>query len=404
VSQIDRRHALKLFAGLGATGLLAACGRGSESEDGAQLVSTEQVKIGLIAPQTGGYSAIGEDIIRGFRLFLELNDGLLGNHPVQLLTPDEGDTADSGKAALEGLLKQGVLALTGIASSAVMLGIRDIVEQARVPLVGSNASPAGLQGVVYIWRTSYVNDEPGRALGPYVAAQIKPTEKVGIIAPDSPGYPAGRDSVKGFREEFGIGVNDPRLSAPIWTEFDTAPVRGSLTPKIGQLLAGNPAAVYCFFAGQAAIEFIRAMWAAGYRGPIYSPGFLTEGIQLSDLDEQEVSKVFTALNYSPDLDNNANRTFASAYRKLYSATPTTYAVASYDAAQVLDTAIRLAGDHPTPQSVNLALSRVGQVASPRGDWQFNQPRTPQQRWYLRRVQRDGPVLANVLVDELATLG
>jgi branched-chain amino acid transport system substrate-binding protein len=401
VSQIDRRHALKLFAGLGATGLLTACGRGDDSEDGARLISTEQVKIGLIAPQTGGYKAIGDDIIRGFRLFLDLNDGLLGDHPVQLLTPDEGDSADSGKAALEGLLKQGVLALTGVVNSDVMLGIRDIVEQARVPLVGSNASPAGLQGVVYIWRTSYVNTEPGQALGPYVAAQIKPNEKVGIIAPD---YAAGRDSVAGFRDRFGTGSGDPRLSAPIWTQPDTAPARDSLRPSIEQLLAGNPAAVYCFFAGQAAIEFIRAMWAAGYRGPIYAPGFLTEGIQLSDLDQQEVSKVYTALNYSPDLDNNANRTFASAYRKLYSATPTTYAVASYDAAQVLDTAIRLAGDSPTPQSVNLALSRVGQVASPRGDWQFNQPRTPQQRWYLRRVLRDGPVLANVLVDELATLG
>ena len=161
------------------------------------------------------------------------------------------------------------------------------------------------------------------------------------------------------------------------------------------MLAGNPAAIYCFFAGQAAIEFIRALWADGYRGPIYAPGFLTEGIVLNDLEEQEVSKIYTALNYSPDLDNSANRTFASAYRKLYTATPTTYAVASYDAAQVLDSAIRLAGPSPTPQSVNLALSRIGQVASPRGDWQFNQPRTPQQRWYLRRVQRDGPVLANV---------
>ena len=195
------------------------------------------MKIGLIAPQTGGYKAIGEDIIHGFQLFLDLNDNRLGGHPVQLLTADEGDTAESGKAALEGLLKQGVLALTGIASSAVMIGIRDIVEQARVPLIGSNASPADLQGVVYIWRTSYVNDEPGRALGPYVSAQLKSTDKVGIIAPD---YAAGRDSVNGFRDEFGVGPNDPRLGTPVWTEFDTAPARDSFRPKIDQLLAGNP--------------------------------------------------------------------------------------------------------------------------------------------------------------------
>jgi branched-chain amino acid transport system substrate-binding protein len=399
VSHIDRRHALRLLAGLGATGLLAACGRGPEADDTASLVSAGKVKIGLIAPQTGGYKAIGEDIIRGFRLFTELNDNRLGGHEVQLLTADEGDTVDTGKAALDMLLKQGVLALTGVVSSAVMSSIRDTVEQARVPLIGSNASPSDLQGVVYIWRTSYVNDEPGKALGPYVAAQLQPGQKVGIIAPD---YQAGRDSVSGFRAGFGAS-DDPRLTEPVWTEFETSPARNSFRAKIDQVRASNPSAIYCFFAGQAAVEFIRELWADGYRGPIYAPGFLTEGVLLEDLGE-EAQNIYTALNYSPDLDNSANRTFASAYRKLFSATPTTYAVASYDAAQVLDAAIRTAGANPTPQDVNLALAKVGQVASPRGDWQFNQSRTPQQRWYLRRVQRDGPVLANVLVDELATLG
>ena len=112
----------------------------------------------------------------------------------------------------------------------------------------------------------------------------------------------------------------------------------------------------------------------------------------------------TALNYSPDLNNTANRVFASAYRKTFSSTPTTYAMASYDAAQVLDKAIRLAGENPNPQQVNLALGKIGQIDSPRGAWQFNQPRTPQQKWYLRRVQLDGRMLSNVVVKELGTLG
>ena len=50
------------------------------------------------------------------------------------------------------------------------------------------------------------------------------------------------------------------------------------------------------------------------------------------------------------------------------------------------------------------LGRVGQIDSPRGNWQFNQSRTPQQKWYLREVRRDGQVLSNVLISELGTLG
>jgi branched-chain amino acid transport system substrate-binding protein len=285
VHPMDRRQALKLLAALGGGGLVAACN--SEGEDAGAPVSDQQVRIGLVAPQTGGYKAIGDDIVRGFQLFLELNDGRLGAHPVQLVVADEGDTADSGKAAVEGLLKQGVLALTGIVSSAVMSSIRDTVEQARVPLIGSNASPSDLTGVVYIWRTSYVNTEPGLALGPYVARELKQNQKVGIIAPD---YLAGRDSVDGFRE--GFGRTDPRLLPVVWTEFVTQPTRAFYRPAIDRLLAGKPTAIYCFFAGQAAVEFIKQLYAAGFRGKIYAPGFLTEGTVLEEFD-REANNVYT---------------------------------------------------------------------------------------------------------------
>jgi branched-chain amino acid transport system substrate-binding protein len=396
VSQMDRRQALKLLAALGGAGLVAACD--SADDDTGGLVSDQPISIGLVAPQTGGYKSIGDDIVRGFQLFLELNDGRLGGHPVQLVIGDEGDTAESGKLAVEKLLKQGVLALTGIVSSAVMSDIRDTVEQARVPLIGSNASPSDLQGVVYIWRTSYVNTEPGLALGPYVARKLKADQKVGIIAPN---YTAGEDSVNGFRD--GFGKTDPRLLPVVWTEFVTQPTRNFYAASIQQLLAPRPAAIYCFFAGQAAVEFIRQLYASGYRGEIYAPGFLTEGAVLEEF-QQEANNVFTAMNYSPDLENAANRRFAAAYRKTYNATPTTYAVASYDAAQVLESAIRMTGADPTPTRLNQSLGKIGQIDSPRGGWQLNQTRTPQQRWYLRRVQKDGPVLANVLVSELSTLG
>jgi branched-chain amino acid transport system substrate-binding protein len=244
-----------------------------------------------------------------------------------------------------------------------------------------------------------VSDEPGRALGPYVASQGH--RKIGIIAPD---YEAGRDAVEGFREAFGR--SDRRISEPIWTKFHTTPPKHAYDAHIDQLLNLNPDAVYCVYAGAAAIEFVRRLRAVGYRGPtkkIYAPGFLTEGTVLDQLEE-DAEGIQTALNYSADLNNAANRRFATAFRKAHGTSPTTYAMASYDAAQVLDKAIRLVGDEPTPQEVNLAIGKIGQIDSPRGAWQFNQPRTPQQKWYLREVRHDGQVLSNVLTRELATLG
>jgi branched-chain amino acid transport system substrate-binding protein len=397
---MNRRRALKLLAALGTTSLTAACGMG---ESDGSSATANPIKIGLIAPRSGGLQAIGEEIINGFQLYLDLHDQRLGGHPVTLITADEGDSVKTGTAAVENLLTQNVLALTGVVNSAVMMGIRDTVEKARVPLIGSNASPKSLQSVVYIWRTSYVLDEPGRALGPYMAQKLRRGSKVAIIAPDNP---ASRDIIDGLKARFGTaGSADPRISDPvIWTNPTNSPSGSTYVADIRQALSRDPDAIFCHFAGPAAVQFIKQLYREGYRGPIYAPGFLTEGTVLNDVQEQEARNILTALNYSADLNNTANRVFASAYRKTHNASPTTYAMASYDAAQVLDKAIRLAGANPTPQQVNLALGKIGQIDSPRGAWQFNQPRTPQQKWYLRRVQRDGRLLSNVLINELATLG
>ncbi|MER7267295.1 ABC transporter substrate-binding protein [Micromonospora carbonacea] len=401
MSQMNRRRALQLLAALGTTGLTAACA--TDGDEGPATPAGKPVKIGLIAPQTGGFKAIGDEIVNGFQLYLTLNGQQLGGHPVTVVTADEGETAKTGQAAVDSLLKQGVLALTGVVNSAVMVGIRDTVEKARVPLIGSNASPKSLQSVVYIWRTSYVLDEPGRAIGPYMAQRLPAGSRVAIVAPDNLG---SRDVIQGLQAQFSTaGSSDPRIADPvIWTDATSTPGGTAYTADIRTALARQPDAIFCHFAGPAAVQFIKQLYREGWTGPVYAPGFLTEGTVLDEVQEVEARNIVTSLNYSADLNNTANRTFASAYRKTHGASPTTYAMASYDAAQVLDKAIRLAGGDPTPQQVNLALGKIGQIDSPRGAWQFNQPRTPQQKWYLRKVQRDGQVLSNVLINELATLG
>ncbi|WP_433536258.1 ABC transporter substrate-binding protein [Micromonospora sp. CA-249363] len=395
MSQMNRRRALQLLAALGTTGFATACGSDNVDQPTAPK---SPIKIGLIAPKAGGFKTIGDDITNGFQLFLDLHNQQLGGHPVELLTADEGETAKTGKAAVDQLLKQNVLALTGVVNSAVMVGIRDTVEDARVPLVGSNASPSSLQSVVYIWRTSYVLDEAGRALGLYLRDQLPANGRIAIIVPENVGSP---DVVRGFKQ--GFGVTDPRIADPVTnTNPTTNPGKTTYVADIQKALRKNPTAVFCFFAGAAGVEFIKQL-RDQFSGPVYAPGFLTEGTVLESLDRDALG-IQTALNYSADLNNTSNRVFASAYRKKHQTTPTTYAMASYDAAQVLDQAIQLTGGTPSPQQVNLALGKIGQIDSPRGIWQFNQPRTPQQKWYLREVQRDGQVMSNVLTNELATLG
>ena len=393
MSDLDRRQALKLLGALGAAGaagpLLAACGSPGTSSGAA---AASPVKIGLVLPQTGSNKSIGDDLFAGFRLYLTLNGNLLGGHPVELVIADEGETAESGKAAVEKLLTDKVTALSGVASLAVMNAVKDTIEAVQVPLIGSHASPRELQGARYVWRTSYVSDEPGRALGRYLAERVGGL--VYVLAED---VPSSRDAVTGFLDTYtGKNSLDPVYTAAGATSFAT---------QLNQIRDIDPDVLFCGYSGASAVAFLQQFrdQITDLKNPlVYGPGFLTEGALTTE--GATATNVFTSTNYTADLDNATNRRFVREYTAAYRTIPTTYAVASYDAAAVLDKAIRIAGRTMTPQSLGGALERVGNIDSPRGGWLFNKNKTPLQKWYLRQVRPDGSALSNGLVSDLVTLG
>jgi branched-chain amino acid transport system substrate-binding protein len=373
---------------------LSACGGGSLG--GEKAANDGPVKIGLLVPQSGVYKSLGDDMKAGFEVYLEEHGNKLGGREVQVVLADEGETADSGKSSAEKLIKQdNVLAVTGVVSSAVLNGIVDLVEGDGVPLVGSNASPTTLTDVEYIWRTSYVNDEPGKALGAYVADKVD--GPVYLLAAD---YQAGKDEVSGFKETFEPAGG--KVADEVYTPF---PGTTNFQPFLANLQKSGAKAVFTFYAGGAAVDFVKQYDQFGLHDKVehYSPGFLTEGGVLKAQGDAAVGTL-TAMNYSADLDNEVNKKFVEAYKAKTDMLPTTYAMASYDAAQVLDKAIEAAGDDLTRDSLNEAIGKVGKIDSPRGQWEFNDNGTPRQMWYLREVKKDGDGYVNAVVTELTELG
>lgn len=403
MSHLNRRQALRLFAAAGVAGaaapLLSACSADSgSSATNTSLPTGPPVKIGMIVPLTGSRKDLGNEMDNGFQLYLKLHENKLGNREVQLLKVDEGDTPDVAKAAAEKLLKEDrVLALTGVASPAGMLAMRDTIETAAVPLVGSNASPSALQGVKYMWRTSFVSSEPGQALGKWAADNAG-----GSLAIVSADYAGDNDEVNAFAESFRnangvINGNNIRMTPPQQKDF---------SQLLGQIKNSGATSMFAFYSGASAVDFVKQFRAARFPASfkLMAPGSLTEGYVLKQ-QGNDAQGIYTSMNYSPDLDNAANRRFIADYQKAYGMIPSTYAMASYDAAAVLDKAI---GDASRPNldsfSLNAAIGKLGQIDSPRGGWQFSQNRTPLQRWYLRQVRQDGALLSNVLTAELTTLG
>jgi branched-chain amino acid transport system substrate-binding protein len=394
----DRRTALKLLGAVGVAGLASACGPDPSGSETALPLYDSHVRIGLLVPGTGGYKPIGDEILNGFRRYLRTTGNRLGGHPVVEEEADEGDSPETAQEGLARLLDREVLAVVGVASSAAMMAVSSTVEEAHLPLIGANASPRDLQGVPFIWRTSYLNPEPGLALGRHLAADT--TGRVAIVAQDDL---TGSDAVAGLREAFATAQATARLAEPVYTPNESQPGPDAFAGALAQVRSLGAGVVFCVYAGAAAVEFVRQYLDAGLDPTrLYAPGYLTEGEALDELGESALG-IRTAANYAAELRGAANRSFAVAYRTEFG-TPTMYAVAGYDAAAALDAAIRLTGGDPDPRQINLMLGEIGLIDSPRGRWQFNQIRTPTQKWYLREVGRDGPVLANLVLKELGTLG
>ncbi|MFY1670530.1 ABC transporter substrate-binding protein [Plantactinospora sp. WMMB334] len=389
-----RRALLGAVLALGLTASGSACNSG----DGAGG-TPGTIKIGLLASLSGTYEAVGTEMRDGFELYLRMHDGKLGGHKVDLVVADEGNGAQTAVPAATKLIKQDrVQVLTGIVGGGSVAGVAPVLAEAKIPFVGSNGNP-GLKDISRSWFTSYLSDETGAAIAEYVRDNVK--GEVFAIGPD---YQGGHDQLRGFTDTFTkIGGKLANADGKtLWTPF---PATTNFLPYFAQIEASGAAAVYTFYAGNAAVDFVKQYAQSEIKDlPLYAAGFLTEGGVLNAQGEA-ARNIYSVLNYSPDLDNAENRSFVAAWKEDHDGSPTTYAMASYDAAAVLDKAIGAAGDNPTPEAINNALAGLGQIDSPRGTWQFSkETHSPVQKWYLRQVRQDGRALSNTVVGDLATVG
>jgi branched-chain amino acid transport system substrate-binding protein len=393
VSTLDRRQVLRILGTIGAAGVTGAaggCAAGANTER-IDNPSGVRIRLGLMAPATGPYAGVGKDITLGFELFLNSRRDRLGPYPVDLLIEDEGATPASARAAVDALLKEEIIAIAGVASPGALTAIRDTVEKARVPVVSATASPRSLGSTTYIWRASYVDGDAGRAIAPYAAAKFA---RVYLLYDETDTAQSEVDEFRnGFTANGGSIVGDVHTSGAFDSRLDAVRFSGA-------------DALFCAYAGESAWRLLTAYRDAKLSMPLIGPGSLTETSRLVDLldnGRKLPNRVLTAMNYAPDLDNDANRRFASAFFSANGIQPTAYAMAAYDTAAILDTALRLVGDELTPAALNRAFNQLGQLDSPRGTWTFTANRTPQQKWYLRELRLDGQLPANLVASDLDTL-
>lgn len=391
-----RRQATMVTLGATFTALVTGCAGSSLDQPSGGKDDKGPVKVGLLVPLSGVYSPLGKDMKNGFQLYLKEHDGKLGGRKAEVVEADEGEGPQTGVPAATKLVQQDkVAAVTGVVNSAVALGVRDTFDEAKVPLIVSNAGADGITGAnasQFIWRTSFNNTGVNAAMGPTVAKGVA-GKPVYLLAAD---YAAGKEMIAGFKKTFTEAGG--KVAGEQYTPFGKTQ---DFQPYLTAAERSGAAAVYAFYAGTEAVGFVKQYGQFGLskKMPLYGPGFLTEGGVLTAQGAAAVG-IKTSLHYSNQLDTPENKKFVDAYKAAFEgALPTVYSVQSYDAAATLDKALQSA-EGASGEAISKALGGVGDIASPRGTWRFAPNHDPEQKYYLREVQQKGDAVVNTVVGEL----
>jgi branched-chain amino acid transport system substrate-binding protein len=337
------------------------------------------VKVGLLSTLSGPGAGLGVDIRDGFQLAVKLSGGKFSGKAVDVIVADDQASPDVGRQTADRLVKRDkVDFMTGIVFSNVMLAVGAPTFQSKTFYISANAGPsqfAGEQCNPYFFSASYQNDNMHEAVGKVVTD--KGFKKVALIAPN---YPAGKDAIAGFKRFFKGEVASETYTTLNQLDYGT---------ELSKLRATKPDAVYIFLPGGMGINFIKQFVGAGLSKDItlFGPGFSGDEDVIKAVGDPMLG-MFNTSQWGHDMDNAANKKFVAEFEKAYGRLPTLYAAQGYDAARLIEAAVRDSkGNLEDKAAVRKALE-AAKFDSVRGSFKFNSNHFPIQDYYLRVIIKD----------------
>jgi branched-chain amino acid transport system substrate-binding protein len=338
-----------------------------------------KLKVGLMLPYSGTYTALGTAIENGFKLSVQEQGGKLGGREIEYVKVD--DESDPSKATdnVNKLIKRdNVDVIIGTVHSGVAMAMAKAAKESGTVLIVPNAGADAVTGPMCapnIFRSSFTNWQPAFAMGEVAAKQEKKKKVITITWK----YAAGDEAVNGFKE--GFEKNGGQVTKQLNVPFPNVEFQALLT----EIAAAKPDAVFAFFAGGGAVKFVKDYAAAGLNKtiPLYGPGFLTDGTL--DAQGDAAQGMLTTLHYADGLNTPRDTAFRTAYAKAFKLQPDVYAVQGYDAAQMLAIGLNAVKGDISKKAEFAAAIEKAKIDSPRGPFSISKSHNPVQDIYLRKV-------------------
>ena len=345
----------------------------------ASAQAADKVKIGFLSTLSGPGAGLGVDIRDGFNLAVKQLSGKLGGLPAEILLTDDQQKPDVAQQATEKFIKkEKVDFMTGIVFSNIMLAVGQPIFDSKTFFISANAGPsqyAGEQCNPYFFNVAWQNDNLHEAVGKYV--QDKGFKNVVLVAPN---YPGGKDAMVGFKRFYTAKVGEE-----IYTKLGQL----DYAAELAQIRSLKPDAVFFFLPGGMGINFVKQFVAAGLSAntQLFAPGFSADEDVIKAVGAPMLG-MFNSSHWAHDMENAENKRFVADFQKEYGRLPSLYASQGYDAANLIDAAVRdVKGKLDDKEALRKALE-AKRFKSVRGEFKFNSNHYPVQNYYLRVIGRD----------------
>jgi branched-chain amino acid transport system substrate-binding protein len=341
--------------------------------------AADRIKIGFLSTMTGPGAVLGKDMANGAALALDRLGGRMAGVPAELLVEDDQQEPQVGIQKAQKLLerdKVDVLAGTifGNVTQAVV-GVAKPSGVIMVATVGAIPQILGPECHENHFTMSWIIDANYEAVGNYL--NDRNVRSAALMVPN---YVAGKLVTDGFKRTF-----KGEIKGEIYTKLN----QPDYSVELAQVRSPRPEAVVVFYPGGMGINFLKQYKQAGMmeQMPVYSSVFIADESTFPALGDIPLGMVTTS-NWSPELDNAANREFVSAYVARHGTRPTSMAAMGFDTIMLIAAAARDAQGKVEDRDRFRAALRQAKFESVRGAFRFNHNHFPIQSYYVNQVAKD----------------
>ena len=350
------------------------------------------IKVGFMAPTTGGAAQVGKDMVNGFQMWLDEHGGQIAGRKVEVIVEDTQGLPAVALTKLRKLVESDkVHVLAGLLFAHVGYALAPKVDEYKIPMLYPVVSADDLsqrKPAKWVVRTGWTSSQPNQPFGEYVAKTLG-YKRVVTIAND---YAFGWEQVAGFQRTFE--ENGGQVVQKLWPPLNTT----DFAPYLSQVRK-DADAVFAVMVAASALRFPKQFQDAGLKAklPLIGGGTTFDEFVLPSLGDEALGGV-TPLIYSAALDTPINKRFVKDYRTKFGKVPSYYSETCYTAARWIAEAARaVGGDIEDREKYLAALRKVEIPDAPRGPIKLDQWGGTIQNIYVRRVEKKDNELWNTVI-------